>query len=217
MECHIRVRELSLSYRWKNYEKSIFNDLNLCIPQGSFTTIIGANGSGKSSLIKLMLGLISPKKGEIMIDGEVVDFGYPRSVREHSIAYLAQRIEELFYADTVLEELSYNQITLNTENRQVFGTLGLDHLLDRVVDSLSGGEKQGLALAQFMMSPATLLLLDEPSSYLDGGRAAILKDYLDQAHKEGKTILHVSQYSAEIGWGTHFIDLSRLLPEVVVL
>jgi|GEM_PF-1827296 len=217
MDCPIQVRGLSLSYRWKNYEKSIFQDLNLCFPRGSFVTIQGGNGSGKSSLLKLILGLIYPQSGDVLIEGLPVNFGYPQAVREHTIAYLAQRIDQFFYADTVLEELSYNQIELNDENTKYLHELGLDHLLERAMQNLSGGEKQGLALAQFMMSPASILILDEPSSYLDEERASILRQFLDEAHTKGKTIIYVTQYPLERDWGTHSLDLDSSNSEIVAL
>ncbi len=71
-----------------------------------------------------------------------------------------------------------------------------------------------MALAQFMVQQAPLLILDEPSSYLDQGRATLLKNYLLKAQSKGKTILHVTQYPAEISWGTHVIDLDQAIPGV---
>ncbi|MCF6238617.1 MAG: energy-coupling factor ABC transporter ATP-binding protein [Candidatus Marinimicrobia bacterium] len=217
MPCHIRIKDLALSYCWKNYEKKIFQDLNLGIEQGSFVTITGGNGSGKSSLIKLILGLISPGKGTVELAGSPVKAGFPTAVRHHQIAYLAQQIEELFFAETVREELAYN-----TENQAGIADLyltelGLTHLLDRTIESLSGGERQSVALAQFMTHEAPLLLLDEPSSYQDQHRANLLKKYLKDAQMAGKTVLHVSQYQAEIHWGSHFIDLDEDQPRLILL
>jgi ABC-type multidrug transport system ATPase subunit len=214
MGCHIQVRDLALSYRWKTFVKPIFTNLELCIEQGSFVTITGSNGTGKSSLIKLILGLQRPDAGELLLEGVPVRAGFPEAVRKHRVAYLAQQIEELFFANTVCEELSYSAAIDQDKQNELLAELGLSQLLDRTIESLSGGERQGLALAQFMLQEAPLLLLDEPSSYLDQNRANSLKDFMLQAHNAGKTILHITQYVQEIGWGTHHIDLDQADPRV---
>ncbi|NQV30984.1 MAG: ABC transporter ATP-binding protein [Candidatus Marinimicrobia bacterium] len=218
MTCHIELKNLALSFSWKTYHKQIFHDLNLCIQRGSYVTITGTNGSGKSSLIKLLLGLIPPDQGEIIIQGEAVRSGYPEAVRKGRISYLSQQIEDLFFADTVKEELTQTHLSrpsgINTKYLQ---SLGLAEHLHRSILSLSGGERQALALAQFMGNESNLLILDEPSSYLDQERAEVLRDYLHDAHFSGKTILHITQYPAEVQWGTHFIDLNQSDVKVVEL
>ncbi|MCF7824722.1 MAG: energy-coupling factor ABC transporter ATP-binding protein [Candidatus Marinimicrobia bacterium] len=217
MGCHVQVKELFLSYRWKTFEKSIFQNLNLCIPEGTYVSIKGSNGSGKSSLIKLILGLIKPDSGEIMVNGEAVHAGYPEAVRNGKIVYMGQQIEDLFYGETVIEELSYETEELTPQYMQLIQDLGMESLLERSVESLSGGEKQGLALAQLMGNSAPLIILDEPSSYLDRNNARILRKYLKETHAAGKTILHVTQYTSELDWGTHLIDLDQSQPELKAL
>lgn len=215
MTCHIQLKDLALTYRWRDFKKEIFRDLDLCIPKGAFVTISGANGSGKSSLIKLILGLETPSKGDVLINDVPVLPGHPTAVRDHEIAYLSQQIEDMFFSETVDEELNYGadpHRDFEIENR-----LGISALLHRRVETLSGGEKQSLALVQFMLCDAPILLLDEPSSYLDDERSAILKNYLKDAHAKGKTIIHITQYAAEGKWGTHHIDLDAESIKMVVL
>lgn len=209
MACHIHVKNLALTFRWKEFQKDIFQDLNLCISRGSFVTLIGGNGSGKSSLIKLIIGLVPPQNGEVLVDDIPVRPGYPDAIRKHQIAYLSQQIEDLFFSETVGEELSYQGVALSDDNKRILQQLGLEQFLHRSVESLSGGERQALALAQFMMSEAPLLILDEPSSYLDQERASLLKRYLQEAHHAGKTILHASQFISEVEWGTHVLKLDE--------
>ncbi len=217
MGCHIQVKDLALSYSWASRKKQIFRNLNLCIEVGSFVTVVGSNGCGKSSLIKLILGTVSPNRGEVHIAGKLVQPGYPQAVRNHHIAYLAQQIEDLFFADKVSEELTYDHALSNMEREETLSLLGLEKFLNRSIDSLSGGERQGLALAQFMILSAPLLILDEPSSYLDHERATLLKNYLVQAQGRGKTIIHVTQFPDEIEWGTHVLDLDQADPKVILV
>ena len=210
MPCHIQVKNLALTYRWKAYQKTIFKDLNLCIPSGSFVTIIGGNGSGKSSLVKLILGLVKPESGDVLLNDKIVRAGYPESIKTNRISYLTQQIEDLFFSETVAEELSYQDDVLgDSDMLDILHTLGLDMLMDRSVERLSGGERQSLALAQFMIQDAPLLILDEPSSYFDRTKASILKAFLEKAHQSGKTVLHVTQFTSELEWGTHVIDLDE--------
>jgi ABC-type multidrug transport system ATPase subunit len=218
MQCHIQVKNLALTYRWKSFQKTIYEDLNLCIPKGAFVTIFGSNGSGKSSLIKLILGLETPQSGEVLINDQPVRFGYPEALKHNRISYLSQQIEDLFFSETVGEELQYQGSNITAPDfQEIILSLGLESFLNRKVESLSGGEKQALALAQFMSQDAPLLLLDEPSSYLDQGKAALLKEFLLKANRSGKTILHVTQFDSELDWGSHKIDLDNPTVELAVL
>jgi len=214
---HIQVINLDLSFNWNSFSRNIFHNLNLEIEQGSFVSVTGGNGSGKSSLLKLILGLIAPEEGQVFVQGKAVLPGYPDAIQTNQLAYLAQQIEDLFLADTVIEELAYSPMPGKQEAQKILEDLGISVLLNRSIESLSGGERQALALAQFVIQDAPLLILDEPSSYLDQSRAAWLKTYLAQAHSEGKTILHVTQYPVELEWGTHIIDLDQEQPEVAKL
>lgn len=218
MQCHIQIKNLALAYRWKSFQKSIFEDLNLCIPTGAFVTIFGSNGSGKSSLVKLILGLETPQTGTVLINTEKVKFGYPEALKKSDVSYLSQQIEDLFFSDTVAEELLYdaNQ-SHDPEFSEISQALGLEILMDRHIESLSGGERQALALAQFMTKDAPLLILDEPSSYLDQGKAALLRTFLKKAHQSGKTILHITQFASECKWGSHSIDLDNPIISIAAL
>ncbi len=213
----IEVHDLSLSYTWKHDSKLIFKDLNFSVGSGAFVTVVGGNGSGKSSLIKLILGLLKPDSGTILLNGKAVCPGYPTAVREGRVAYLAQQIEELFLADTVGDELLHG-VDQSTESQQdVLNSLGLLSLLERPIETLSGGERQALALGQFISQEAPILILDEPSSYFDRDKAHVLHQHLVEAHTAGKTILHVTQYPAEVAWGSHVLDLNMDEPEVLSL
>jgi len=204
----IQFRQLTLNYRWESYVRSIFKDLDLCIPRGAFVSITGGNGSGKSSLLKLILGLVTPDAGEIIINGASIRPGYAEGMQENRIAYLAQRIETLFFGDTVEQELNFLSEEGAALAKEILDRMELAQLRDRDIDTLSGGERQGIALVHFLASQAPLLILDEPSSYLDRQAANILELELKKVHEAGKTILHATQFDHEIRWGSHHLDLN---------
>ena len=211
MARHIQMADITLSYHWRTYSKQIFQNLNLSIERGQFVSIIGSNGSGKSSLIKLLLGLARPDSGQIILEGEPVRYGFPSGVREGRIAYFSQEIQELFFGETVGEELAYAR----GQDAGEPGIPGLDLTADRSIGTLSGGERQFLGLSEFMASTAPLLILDEPSSFLDLQHAHYLREFLLARHGRGSTILHVTQYPSEVNWGSHLIDLDDPQPAIV--
>jgi len=209
----LQISSLDLEYSWNQHHRQIFNQLTLTVDQGAFVSVTGSNGSGKTSLLKLILGLLIPDSGSIAVQGKPVVAGKPWGVSQGQIAYLAQHIEDLFFAERVRDELTVS--TGGEQSRKSWlKQLGIPALLDRKIDSLSGGERQSLALAQFMSSSAPLLLLDEPTSYLDAERTRILADFLKTARADGRTILHATQFSGEVSWGTHLLDLDVPNPQV---
>ncbi|MCF7905236.1 MAG: ATP-binding cassette domain-containing protein, partial [Candidatus Marinimicrobia bacterium] len=168
----------------------------------------------KSSLLKLIMGLIEPNSGAIIVGERQVRFGYVDGVKDGQIAYLAQQMDELFFGETVAQELSYQKEQLTSEDHQLLEQLNMEHLLPRRIDTLSGGEKQGIALVQFLANSAPLLLLDEPSSYLDKQAAQVLRKALVRAHEQGRTIVHATQFKREVAWGSHVLDLDSQQPRV---
>ena len=211
----VQFRELSLNYRWESYARNIFTDLDLCVPRGSFVSITGSNGSGKSSFLKLIMGLTTPGAGEVIIDGQLLQHGYASSMKDKKVAYLAQRIENLFFGDTVDQELGYNESVDPARIDYLLDRLASKELKDREIATLSGGERQAIALVQFLSSTAPLLVLDEPSSYLDRSAAQVLREELESLHRSDRTIIHATQFMSEVGWGDHHLDLDSKEIELV--
>jgi len=208
MPDHIELEGVSLSYHWQSFHKKIITDLSFKVSQGSFVSILGSNGSGKSSLLKLIIGLEKPDAGSIKVSGSPIRYGQPEMIRSGHVAYLSQQVQEMFFSDTVGEELAYNKQSKSVTKQLV----KIDPT--RRISDLSGGERQSLALDIFMNSPAALLILDEPTSYLDYSHAQELQQYLEQSHRNGRTVLHVTQYPGEAIWGTHVLDLDDAQPQV---
>lgn len=148
--------------------------------------IVGETGSGKTSLLKMIAGLLQPDKGTILFEGKRVKGPLEKLLPGHpEIAYLSQHFE-LRNNYRVEEELeSKNLLTASAANR-IYEICRISHLLKRRTDQLSGGERQRIVLARLLTTSPRLLLLDEPFSNLDRRHKQIMKDVLkdlvDQLH-----------------------------------
>ena len=148
----------------------LFKDINLTVGRGEKIALLGANGTGKSTLIKSIMGMIDK-------DGEV---NYGHNV---SIAYFAQdQAEKLDKSKTVYETV--DEIATGEIRKNLRGILGAFLFqgddIDKKVGVLSGGERTRLAICQMLLSPSNFLILDEPTNHLDIQSKAILKDALKQ-------------------------------------
>jgi ABC-type sulfate/molybdate transport systems ATPase subunit len=148
-------------------ERTTLNIPKLIITNGERLGIMGENGSGKSSLLKSIAGLLQPAQGTIYFKGKRVEGPDEVLLPGHKkIAYLSQHFELLNnYKIWELLEMS-NKMEVELA-QQVFNICRIDHLLDRKSNEVSGGERQRIALARTLTSEPELLLLDEPYSNLD--------------------------------------------------
>ncbi len=200
----IKLTNITFGYK-KN--KLVYNDYTLTIPYG-LTYIVGANGRGKSTLIQLIMGILKPTKGSIKIMDE--DISGKKLFQLGSLCgYLLQHYENMLFANTVYEELAFPLEFQNLDkaliDKQVTDTLIKFNLLDKkdcFPLTLSGGEKQKLALATIFMRGVEIFLLDEPTSGLDSDTKSQLVKQLEKIINSGKNVVIV----------THDEDLMNELP-----
>jgi|GEM_PF-762306 len=136
----------------------ILKGIDLELRMGELATLIGANGSGKSSLLKVIAGLWKPGSGKI------------ERVKGKSLGYLPQNPEQLLFCRTVAEEIGYSikgQTTKPERIRQLARDLNISHLLDSSPHRLSLGQKQMVAIASILAPQPDIILLDEPAAHLD--------------------------------------------------
>ena len=151
-------------------------DISCVFESGKITALIGASGSGKTLLSYLMTGLVLPSEGTISIEGNTIDKNTKdlKQIRK-MIGYVFQNPEEQFFTSSVKKEIEFSlknyQYKLDKIEEQVLNSLkmvGLDEsFLDRNPFCLSGGEKEKLALAIALSLNPNILILDEPTIYLD--------------------------------------------------
>jgi molybdate transport system ATP-binding protein len=174
--------------------------------EGRVIGLFGASGSGKTSLVNMIAGLLLPDRGTIAIDGETLDdVGARVHVPAHHrrIGYVFQDARLFPHLD-VRQNLDYGR-RMNrldddpAQRKRVTDLLDIGHLLDRRPGKLSGGERQRVALGRALLSKPRLLLLDEPLGALDEGRRAEILPYLVRLRDEARIpMVYVSHDAAEM-------------------
>jgi energy-coupling factor transport system ATP-binding protein len=215
----IEFQHLSFEYRSAisgNY--TALNDISLKIPSQEIMAVVGATGSGKTTLIQHLNGLLKPTSGNILVNG--FDLSGP-DIDTHEIrrkiGLVFQFPENQLFEETVFKEIAYglknSDIDSNEIERRIRKSLalvGLDfdtfHTLSPF--HLSGGEKRKVAIASILVMDPQVLVLDEPTVGLDWNGARKIEDIILQYHLKGKTIVFVS----------HDMDLvARIASRIVVL
>lgn len=179
---------------------------------GGVSVLFGRSGSGKTSAAHLIAGLLRPKCGRIIINGETVcdtDTRLHIPAWRRRIGYVFQDAR-LFPHLNVRDNLLYGARRRGAQSYRIDATvamLGLDSMLMRRPDALSGGEARRVAIGRALLSDPSLLILDEPLSGLDGARRAEILPYLDQLARSGPPVLYI----------THAVDEAARLADEVVL
>ena len=194
----IEVRGLSAAYDGH----TVLHDINLTVYEHDFLGIIGPNGGGKTTLIKCILGLIKPTAGKVIINGQGADGEQAQDGHStFNIGYLPQynTIDRKFpisVEEMVLSGLSSRKSLISrftAEHREkvqtVIARMGLEGLERRAIGQLSGGQLQRALLGRAIVSDPSVVILDEPSTYIDKRFEARLYELLDEINKECAIIL----------------------------
>ncbi len=185
MDCLLEVKNLSFAYPGK----PLFSDLSFCINNRDRLLVTGPNGSGKTTLLKLILGNLKPTSGSIT------------KAKDLKIAYCKQDFPNLDFpisAGEVVRMGLYGQKIDRPENiaRRAMEKTNCLHLEKRLFPSLSGGERQRVSLARCLCQNAHILLLDEPSSFLDAESEQTLIEIMASLKDSNFAIIAVTHDSA---------------------
>jgi branched-chain amino acid transport system ATP-binding protein/neutral amino acid transport system ATP-binding protein len=180
----------------------ILKGISLVLPEGRMAAIVGPNGAGKSTLLKAIAGILRPKSGTIRLAGEPVTGLAPRAIAAKGVAFVPQEAN-IFPSLTVRENLEMGgyleprAVVLRRIEALMARFPVLAEKRRRAARTLSGGQRQILAMAMALMVEPRLLLLDEPSAGLSPKAAEALFDGIAAIHAEGTAILMVEQNALE--------------------
>ncbi|MFG2729931.1 ABC transporter ATP-binding protein [Streptomyces canus] len=180
--------------------RMVIDGLDVAIPPGVITTIIGPNGCGKSTLLRTLSRLLKPTRGTVVLDGDDIVKLKTRDVAK-KLGLLPQAPvapEGLTVSDLVARGRHPHQSWLRQWSSddaavvdRALAMTGVSDLADRPVDSLSGGQRQRVWISMTLAQGTDLLLLDEPTTYLDLAHAIDVLDLVDDLHESGCTVVMV--------------------------
>jgi ABC-type Fe3+/spermidine/putrescine transport system ATPase subunit len=186
-----------VSKSWREFQ---LKNITLTIEDGEYFILIGPTGAGKTLLLETIMGFHIPSSGKIVLEGKDITTVPPEKRR---IGYVSQN-SVLFPHMSVRQNVEFglrmsgiNKVARQNRVDAVLASAGLKHLEHRRPSTLSGGERQKVALARVLAVEPDLILLDEPLSALDAEASRELKRELKRIHKNGKTIVHVTHNQVE--------------------
>lgn len=217
-----KVLELkNLSYVYGTgtpFEKTAVNNLSLSIEKGEFIGIIGHTGSGKSTLVQMLNGLMKPTSGQVLLDGEDI-WANPKDIRKirFKVGMVFQYPEYQLFEETVAKDIAFGPTNMGKSGAELEKAVndaarftGLkDELLEKSPFDLSGGEKRRAAIAGVIAMNPEVLVLDEPTAGLDPMGKDVLLSQIVQYHKERKNTVILVSHSME--------DIARVADKIIVM
>lgn len=198
----VEVKNLCFSYDGENMA---VDNISFSVPAGSYTTIVGHNGSGKSTAAKLIAGLLEPKSGEILIDGLKLNETNLQKIRNR-IGIVFQNPDNQFIGSTVRDDIAFgleNHCIPQPEMDPLIETYAQKVKMTAYLNSepthLSGGQKQRVAIAGVMAMKPKIIIFDEATSMLDPQGKDEIKQVIMELHQEsGLTILSITHDIDEV-------------------
>ena len=187
-----------VTYRYEEAEQDAIADVTCSIGQGECVALLGPNGSGKTTLIKHINGLLKAQSGTVSVKGSSVSGQTIAQLEKHG-GYVFQNPDHMIFADSVEEEISFGPKNLGMDPEHIRDGVGrvleftsLERYRESHPMSLSGGEKQRLALASIIVSDPDILILDEPTTGLDYNSVQAMISLVRTLKQQGKTIVIVT-------------------------
>lgn len=214
----IEVSNLSFSY---TEEGNTIQDVSFSIPKGSYTTIIGHNGSGKSTIAKLIIGLLKAQSGTIRILGTELTPETVYDLRSH-VGIVFQNPDNQFIGSTVADDIAFGlenhcvpQEDMQALIEKSATSVGMSDFLQAEPTHLSGGQKQRVAIAGILAMTPDIIIFDESTSMLDPQGKASINAQIKRLHDEKNiTILSITHDMEEVAQSQHVIVLNHGVVEM---
>jgi iron complex transport system ATP-binding protein len=209
----LRAQEVTLGYDGN----VVAAGLSVAIPEGGFTAVVGPNACGKSTLLRALVRMLKPRAGSVLLDGTEIS-SLPTKQVARRLGLLPQTstapdgisVAELVARGRHPHQRLLRQWSHEDEEavRDAMAQTNVDDLADRLVDELSGGQRQRVWLAMALAQQTPLLLLDEPTTFLDIAHQMEVLDLCAELHEEGRTlvaVLHDLNHACR--YATHLIAM----------
>ncbi len=219
---HLEIDRLTASYDGKNL---VLDEVSIQVGKGEIVSVIGPSGSGKSSLLRSLMGLLVPKSGAVILDGEKIDYGNKKSVKalRERLAIVFQQYN-LFQNMDALRNVTVAPVKIRKRNAReveeeataLLQKVGLGDKLHAYPDELSGGQQQRVAIARALALKPDILLLDEVTSALDPELVSEVLDAIRILAADGMTMLIVSHEMGlvrEISTKVVMMDRGKVIEE----
>jgi neutral amino acid transport system ATP-binding protein len=177
-------------------EVDILNGVTVAVGRGEIVTVVGPNGAGKSTLIKTIFGLLKPREGRIVLGGDDITGAKPHTITRRGMNYVPQ-LDNVFPSLTVEENLEVGSLDSSRTREHIdrmyelFPRLG--ERRRQSAGTMSGGERQMVAMARALMTDPDVLLLDEPSAGLAPAFVEAIFEKITDVNRSGVTIVMVEQ------------------------
>lgn len=213
MSCSINVKNVSYEVN----EKAIFENITLNVSHEEKIAIIGSNGCGKSSFLKILAGLIKPKEGEVFLFHDKMNSLKEFKKFRSDIGYLPQDVSDFFLCPTVIEDVMFNLRAKGVKKDEAYEKalnilteLGIEHLEERNIYDLSGGEQKIVALAGILITKPKILLLDEPTNALDEDAEKKIVEILNSIKKSMIIVSHHKSFIESLAPTIYKLDNKSL-------
>lgn len=219
MSSVLELKNLSFVYGQKTpFEKRAVDNVSISIEKGEFIGIIGHTGSGKSTLVQMLNGLIQPTEGQVLLDGEDI-WQNPKEIRKvrFKVGMVFQYPEYQLFEETVYKDIAFGPTNMGKTEQEIdlavrkaaeFTDLKPE-LLQKSPFDLSGGEKRRAAIAGVIAMDPEVLVLDEPTAGLDPMGRDVLLSQIVQYHKKRKNTVLLVSHSME--------DIARVADRIIVM
>lgn len=213
-DCAISLRDVSFTY--PKAAKAALSRISVDIPRGSRVALVGASGEGKSTLARLLSGILTPTMGTVTVGGKLVQPIELQQSGQRTVSVLTQEVR--LFSGTVIENIRYGTMASDEAIIRAAATAGIDDLLfepggePRKIrargEGVSGGQKQRIGIARVLLRATPIVVLDEPTSAQDQARRAAFFDLVMDAFVD-QTVVVITHDSGNLHWATHVLRLSN--------
>ncbi|MBS9782530.1 MAG: ABC transporter ATP-binding protein [Arcobacter sp.] len=214
MSCSFNLKNIS----YKVNSKDLFSNISLDVGHKEKIAIVGANGVGKSSLLKIIAGIKFDYEGELHLFHKKISSKKDYEIFRKDIAYLPQDVRDYFLCPTVIEDVMFSLRVRGEDKKTAYKKalkmlkkLDIEHLKDRIILELSGGEQKIVAIASILINEPKIILLDEPTNALDSKAEQKIIELLNSIEKSMLIVSHHKSFIEKLSSNVYELQKEALI------